>query len=368
MKGKRPVLAAAAALALAGPSAADIVRLASGSVLEGVVRDGGDGETIVVEMRVGTCRVRRAQVASIESKPYDRPAPGNGTEATARVTAPAPETAPAADPEAVIGLFDDGAGPALPLLAPPPAAGARAAAPAQPPAPADAEVRAWILAAAAPDGPATEDARQRLAGLPPDALRAHATRALRNLEPGVRRAGALALRASKDPAAIPTLSRRAMVETDAKVLRAIAGSLGDPAGWAASYFADRLASGDWMTRARAAEVLGWTGDARWLPLLVRRYRIIWGCTNRGNCVLSNQLRYVPDYDIELAAGVAIPDPKVGVVQDGVVLDAKVLKVEEEGWWTERVAFHDALVRLAGTDAGPRPEDWQRWLAASPKKP
>jgi len=357
MKGKRPVLAAAAALALAGPSAADIVRLASGSVLEGVVRDGGDGETIVVGMRVGTCRVRRAQVASIESKPYDRSAPGSGKEATS------PETAPAPMPEVEIGLFDDGAGPALPPLAPPPVA-----APSPPPPPADAEVRAWILAAAAPDGPATEDARQRLAGLPPDALRAHATRALRNLEPGVRRAGALALRASKDPAAIPTLSRRAMVETDAKVLRAIAGSLGDPAGWAASYFAERLASGDWMTRARAAEVLGWTGDARWLPLLVRRYRIIWGCTNRGSCVLSNQLRYVPDYDIELAAGVAIPDPKVGVVQDGVVLDAKVLKVEEEGWWAERVAFHDALVRLAGADAGPRPEDWQRWLAASPKKP
>jgi hypothetical protein len=292
-------------------------------------------------------------VASIEMKPFDLNATGR------RPAAGAPATAPAPSAEGEVGLFEAGPGPVLP----PPAA-AHAAPPVPAPPPADAEVRSWILVSAAPDSPAAAEARGRLAGLPPGALRMHAANALRSHEPAVRRAGALALRASGDPAAVPVLARRAMVESDPKVLRTLAESLGDPAGWAASYFADRLASGDRDTRARAAEVLGWTGEPRWLPLLVRRYQILWGCTNRGNFTLSNQLALVPDYDIQLAAGVAIPDPKVAIIQDGVVLDAKVLKVEEEGWWVERAALHDALVRLAGADAGPRPEDWRRWLAAN----
>lgn len=110
-----------------------------------------------------------------------------------------------------------------------------------------------------------------------------------------------------------------------------------------------------------------SGDPATVQTLARRYRILWGATNRGYCQFSSRTACVPDYDIELTAGVAIPDPKVGVVRDGVVLEATVLKIEEEGWWYERGIVHDALVRLAGVDAGPRPEDWQRWLAAKPVK-
>jgi Flp pilus assembly secretin CpaC/tetratricopeptide (TPR) repeat protein len=45
-------------------------------------------------------------------------------------------------------------------------------------------------------------------------------------------------------------------------------------------------------------------------------------TQRAHVILSNQLAYVRDYDIELATAVAIPDPQVDLVQDGVVLDVR----------------------------------------------
>jgi type II secretory pathway component GspD/PulD (secretin)/tetratricopeptide (TPR) repeat protein len=45
-------------------------------------------------------------------------------------------------------------------------------------------------------------------------------------------------------------------------------------------------------------------------------------TQRAHIILSNQLAYVRDYDIELATAVAIPDPQVDLVQDGVVLDVR----------------------------------------------
>jgi type II secretory pathway component GspD/PulD (secretin) len=45
-------------------------------------------------------------------------------------------------------------------------------------------------------------------------------------------------------------------------------------------------------------------------------------TQRAHVILSNQLAYVRDYDIELATGVGIPDPQVDLIQDGVVLDVR----------------------------------------------
>jgi hypothetical protein len=357
-----------AAAGLAGlPAGADVVRLANGNVLEGIVRDDGEGKTIAVEMRIGTCHVRRARVLSIEKKPYDPPAPVKTTWKPAP-----PATPPAGGDDGELSLFGEAGSRLPPREAPAPEGGNGASSPDRngsskdpepEPSVAAADVRAWILAAAAPGGAAAAGARKRLADLPGAVHLDHASRALRSHDPALRRAGALSLRASKDPAAIPPLARRAMAETDGAVLRTVArslGELGDPAGWAGRYFAGRLVSGDRATRARAAEVLGWTGDARWLPVLIRRYMRLWGSTNRGYCLLSNQTAYVPDYDIEVAAGVAIPDPKVGVVQDGVVLDAKVLKVVEEGWWYERGIVHDAMVRLAGADAGRLPEAWVRW--------
>ncbi len=351
MTRRGAVVLAAVALA-GGPAGADIVRLANGNTLEGVVRDGDDGETLVLETRIGTCRIRRAQVLAVEAKPVAPPA-------ATREPAP-PTTPPAAGTEDELSLFgEDGA--LLPPCDVPESVVGRAAggAPA-------ARLRPGGDGGQSPPTPAEAEARGRLDGQPVTARIDGAVRALRSPDPALRRSAALALRDTKDPSAVPPLARRAMGEADGGVLKAVAaslGALGDPEGWATRYFAGRLASGDRATRARAAEVLGWTGDARWLPLLVRRYTMLWGSTNRGYCLLSSQSSYVPDYDIELAAGVAIPDPKVGVVQDGVVLDAKVLKVEEEGGWYERAVVHDALVRLAGVDAGRRPEDWVRWWNA-----
>ena len=43
---------------------------------------------------------------------------------------------------------------------------------------------------------------------------------------------------------------------------------------------------------------------------------------RGHVSIINQTAYVRDFDVEVAQAAFITDPKIDVIQDGVVLDAK----------------------------------------------
>ena len=45
-------------------------------------------------------------------------------------------------------------------------------------------------------------------------------------------------------------------------------------------------------------------------------------TQRANMLISNQVAYIRDFDIEVATGFGLPDPIVDVVQDGISLDVR----------------------------------------------
>jgi hypothetical protein len=81
---------------------------------------------------------------------------------------------------------------------------------------------------------------------------------------------------------------------------------------------------------------------------------------RAHCAFIEQTAYVRDFDVEVAQAAAIADPKIGVLQSGVVLDVTVHAVIEEHI---RIvgAWRNALRRLAGSDPGARPIDWAAWL-------
>jgi hypothetical protein len=87
-----------------------------------------------------------------------------------------------------------------------------------------------------------------------------------------------------------------------------------------------------------------------------------GGATRGHISITTQTSYIRDYDVEVAQASFIADPKVDVLQDGVVLDVTVLSVTShrymviEGW-------RAAIRRLTNEDPGPNPELWADWLRA-----
>jgi hypothetical protein len=82
---------------------------------------------------------------------------------------------------------------------------------------------------------------------------------------------------------------------------------------------------------------------------------------RAHVAFLQQQAYIQDFDVEVAQASFIADPKIGVLQSGVVLDVTVHGVYEQRVITR--AYRSALQRLAGSDPGAKPGDWAGWLAA-----
>jgi hypothetical protein len=309
----------------AGPAIADIVRLADGTTLEGAARE--DGDEIVLEAAgSGAVRLPRALVASIERTPA--------------------AATPAAGP-------------------PPGRATVAARPPGDAPKPTGEQIRRWIVESASADPAAAVAAADRLSRIP------HADRfyryanALWNPDPRVRIAATAYLRARNHPAALAPLLGRVLLESDDAARRAMGEALGvlpDPDRDVPRRLINAVTLGnDRATRARAAEVMGWTGQRRYIEILVTEYMTIWGRSNRAHIFVGEQRPYIQDFDVQVAAGAFALDPKIGYVQHGVVLDTTVLKIEEKWTEIEKKVYHDALVNLAGEDAGLNPADWKRWM-------
>jgi nitroreductase len=99
--------------------------------------------------------------------------------------------------------------------------------------------------------------------------------------------------------------------------------------------------------ANAAHALALLGDPRAIHVLVRR--ISHGSSPRAVVEFGSQISYVSDYDVEVAQSSNIADPIIGVIQEGVVLDVKVLDVSIDETYVETVLV-DAFNALAGAHA------------------
>jgi hypothetical protein len=70
---------------------------------------------------------------------------------------------------------------------------------------------------------------------------------------------------------------------------------------------------------------------------------------------------VRDFDVEVAQAAALANPRIGVVQSGVVLDVAVAGVFEVR--TIVRAYRSAIQALAGADPGDDPTTWGAFAAA-----
>lgn len=114
-------------------------------------------------------------------------------------------------------------------------------------------------------------------------------------------------------------------------------------------------------RKRATAALERLGSPAAVPPLaeaLRRLQVQAAGGPRGYVFFGNQVSYVRDFDVEVAQNAAIGDPQIGVITDGVVLDARVLSTR-----TERIAIVGALTKIVGSNLGEDPGAWESWYRA-----
>ena len=138
---------------------------------------------------------------------------------------------------------------------------------------------------------------------------------------------------------------------------------------AIQYLSPGLTQNNARMRVRTAEAFGELGDASALPLLVAagpaagtimKKRSLPSGATRAHMSVIQQRAFVQDFDVEIASSAFIANPKVNVLQSGVVLDVTVIAVKTHR--TEIVgAYRNAIRRIAGSDPGADPAGWSRWL-------
>lgn len=376
----RLLLTAALLGCLAPDSSADEVRLTDGRVLIGTVREEGgklrirtkDGETVVVDLdqvlRIRSDDELRAELGRLASL--------GGTAAHARLEVArlahrygfedemwdnldqvVAGVEPGSSLERRLDLFLGGLGPDL---VPEHRLRAEAA----------RKVRALVDRARDESSPARTAALVAvLASLQDDGvdeeLRLRARSALR----APQRIVALRALAKRSEEQRPFVWRSAIVDSDATVRRAsmdMARATGDTAA-VVDYLAPGLIQPHAEFRVRTAEAFEALGDrAAILPLVAAGTLATAAAPSAGatraHVAFIDQQAYVRDFDVEVASGAFIGDPKIDVVQSGVVLDVTVASVTHSPARTIGALRH-ALVTLAGADPGPDPKAWEAFKDA-----
>ncbi len=110
-------------------------------------------------------------------------------------------------------------------------------------------------------------------------------------------------------------------------------------------FVRALGSKNLRLAGNAAEALALLGDERAAGYIVKRMRSH-GSSTRNFVSFLNQVSYVRDYDVEIAQASNIANPDVATINEGVILDVKVLDASYTSTWIEPL-----LVRAFGQVVG-----------------
>jgi len=210
-------------------------------------------------------------------------------------------------------------------------------------------------------------AEDALRGLDADAVRRPALRALRRGEPAAREVAARALGKSSDVDVLRPLVAAAVMDRAAAVRVAAVESLKEINDLDVI---KPIAKAMWSeipdVRMNAAQALGSFGGGMSVEWLIRRVMSTGGPGPRVHFFAGTQQSYISDFDVEIAQASQIGDPVVGVIREGVMLDYRVLSVREEWTEVERRVYYDSLTRATGKDYGEDPVAWKKWWDADGK--
>jgi len=174
------------------------------------------------------------------------------------------------------------------------------------------------------------------------ALRERAIRNLAQVSPSVDADG-LSLKAlasvavAEGDGALRSLGRKALIAIDDKR--------------APELLCRALNAEDPLVKNNAIEAMREIGGPRVFEVIVEHWKEIWGASARDHVFFGQQRSYIADYDISGASY----DPVVKSFFTGVVLDAKVLKVEADIYyvWIREVTNERKLPN--------DPAAWNRWI-------
>lgn len=169
----------------------------------------------------------------------------------------------------------------------------------------------------------------------------------------------------KSPAAAPALARAAVEDTRHQAreaaLDALSGIVVEPGqGGVERYFLRGLERENAFQRVHAIEALGRFPHARAVPALIVHLRESASGFGRVHIAIETQRAYIEDFEL-ISGGTGqtvaeVADPQVGTLVEGTQLDTKVIQ------WERRLTLQ-VLERLSGQSLGADPQAWERWWRA-----
>ena len=123
---------------------------------------------------------------------------------------------------------------------------------------------------------------------------------------------------------------------------------------------------------RTADALGSLGRKSAIDLLVKAGPVAaaglasdsGGTKTRGHVAFLTQTSYIRDFNVEVASAAFVADPKVDVMQEGSVLDATVMSMQQQR--TIRRYYQRALRQLSGKDPGRDVTKWAQKMKKARK--
>jgi HEAT repeat protein len=201
-----------------------------------------------------------------------------------------------------------------------------------------------------------------LAGLDASSVRRPALRALRRGEPAQREVAARALAKDADRDVLRPLIVAAILDREPLVRAAAVETLkaiGD------ADVVPAMAKSMWSSvaevRMNAAEAMGAYGGSMTVEWLLRRVMSSGGLGTRNHFFAGTQTSYISDFDVEVAQAAQVGDPIVQVIREGVILDTRVLGVNEEWNEVERRVYYNSLSRATGKAFGQDAVAWKKWF-------
>jgi len=132
-------------------------------------------------------------------------------------------------------------------------------------------------------------------------------------------------------------------------------------------YATALPSLDPKVRANAIEAIGNLGDIQGSGILIRHWEQWGGSSPTAHVFFGNQLAFIQDFDVEVAQTAFIADPMVGTLQEGSVLEARMIGSVRRFTTVERQLIRRSLKKLTGADAGDDVAAWVSWASKSGKR-